>query len=482
MPAQLLSRMEIATVGACYNSQLLLIGVLVFWLVTVLPVVRSDTFHSTWGKPGTDTELARGRRQGDRCAFPQPGFNYLWESLNASNSFYHRVDILSGEKVLQYDPKILANYDKHGKMFILPKTFSGIRHPKELLETFRHYNDIDAVCGRDNDKDEQHLQLRTSFYDDLMNINETAKPRRMAIFKEVAVNNYGLIVHRDDCRYVRNAGCWFMKHSRIYTLNGQLHSHDHVISLGAGASGTWHFPMECFVALAGVDKAILEKSVFHVPTKSSFIMGWLHLLNIPDSNIIDSPFVLAKTLYVPEMGRCGETYPTQIQWLRQIVNLPLDHVKETQDKLPSIINESKINDKFTVLLIHLSGSRQIRNPQEVEGHVRSYAEKNDLNFVLHHDQHLPSLSEQIHRFAKAHIIVAPHGAALLFSAFAPPNACIIEFMPILNPECYARIAYIRKLDYIMYTMDNGAAIKISELEEGLEICKTRVLAGSLGNS
>jgi capsular polysaccharide biosynthesis protein len=439
--------------------------------------VNGDTFHNTWGKPGiVDIEIPRGKRQGDRCSFPQPGINYLWESLNTSTNFYHNVEYLSEEKDYQYDPVILANNITQSKMFMLPKTFAGIRHPKEVLETFRHYHELDEVCSRQNNQDQAHIDLRTSFYDDLMNINETLKPRRMAIFKDVFVNNYGLIVNRDDCRYLRNAGCWFMKHPRIYNLNGSPHVHDHVISLGAGASGTWHFPMECFVALAGVSKEILQKSVFHVPTRSPFITGWLHLLNIPDSNIIDSPLIVAKTLYVPEMGRCGETFPTQIQWLRKIVNLPIDHVKETQENMQQIIEDSKIDGKFTTLLIHRSGSRQIRNPQEVENRVKSYAANHGMNFVLHHDQHLPSLPDQIKRFSKAHIIVAPHGAALLFAAFAPPNACIIEFMPILNPECYARIAYIRKLDYIMYTMDNGAAIKVSELEEGLEICKNRVMA------
>ncbi len=154
-----------------------------------------------------------------------------------------------------------------------------------------------------------------------------------------------------------------MKHSRIYAFNGRPQDIEYVINLGAGATGTWHFPMECFVALAGVSDEILQKSTFHITSKSSYITSWLKLLHIPDERITDSPFVNAKTLYVPEMGRCGETFPTQIQWLRKIVNLPMDSVSGNMISNHTHGNGQK--KKLTMLLIHRSGSRQIRNSREI---------------------------------------------------------------------------------------------------------------------
>jgi hypothetical protein len=444
----------------------------VLWVLTWVWVgltrrVYADTFHAAWGNTAgvsAGEPIPSGTKHGQQCSFKNDRINFLWESLDAQKPFFDVVVL--NESQWQYNDRT-----DNRKMFVLPESFSGIRHPPELLKTFRNYKNITQVCSKQN---HQAVSLRTPFYDDLMNIAETNRPRRMAIFHNVVTNNYGLIADPKDCRFVRNAGCWYMKHTRIYAMAGDGVSHDVVISLTAGASGTWHFPMECFVALAGVDEDILRNAVIHVPSKSSFIMGWLQLLNISNSHVTDAPVVRAKTLYVPEMGRCGETFPTQIQWMRGIVGLPLD--RQTVNTAIPPVSSSNVNSsiQLSILLIQRTGSRLIRNPQEVEHHVKAFASKNVMNFINHHDQHLPPLREQIHRFSQANIIVAPHGAALLFSTFAPPNACIIEFMPILNPECYARIAYLRHVHYIMYTMDNGAAIKMNELEEGMELCRKLV--------
>jgi capsular polysaccharide biosynthesis protein len=45
--------------------------------------------------------------------------------------------------------------------------------------------------------------------------------------------------------------------------------------------------------------------------------------------------------------------------------------------------------------------------------VENFANEQRLEFVLHDDSSLPSIPEQLQRFANASIIIGPHGAGLL---------------------------------------------------------------------
>lgn len=404
-----------------------------------------------------DAAIAFGSKAGDRCHVKHDEISFIWDQVNdTTNRFFDVVGVNESRFVL-------PNVPNH-KIFYVSEEFAKIRWPEEQLRTYRYYGEWDAICTRNQSAVEFHK--RNAYFDDLMNINITNQPRRMAVFNDVLVNNYGLIVNPSNCAFVRNAGCSYMRHPRIYNMLGHPKDYDLVINLGAGATGTWHFPMECFVALAGVDEAILRSATIHVTTRSSYIVSWLKLLNIADSQITDQPLIRAKKLLVPEMGRCGETFPSQIQWLRAITNLPLDDPVAAESSKAIASNK----ERKTILLIQRSGSRPYRNPHEVESFVAKYAKNHDMDLIIHSDQNLPPLPQQIERFAKANLIVAPHGAALLFTAFVPSNACIVEFMPILNPECYARIGYLRHLNYMLYTMQPGADIKLGDLSEGMGKC------------
>lgn len=53
----------------------------------------------------------------------------------------------------------------------------------------------------------------------------------------------------------------------------------------------------------------------------------------------------------------------------------------------------------------------------MKNHIEEFARNHHYNFIFHLDQSLPSLQEQILRFATAPIVIAPHGAGLLLTTF-----------------------------------------------------------------
>lgn len=392
--------------------------------------------------------FSHGQRAGNKCMFQNPDVSFVWDELNRTTSSktqqLYTIEDLNEEKYIRKTSAPTQLYE-------LPQPFVDYRYKaEEGLLPYKNFPDFKP----NYEKLFKQLPLKHAFLDELLNISITRQPRKIAIFSNVWTNNYGLIVEPSTCAYLRNGGCTYMKHNRIYALNGQPSENDVVVSLTAGAFGTWHFPMEIFVGIAALPEKYLTSAQFHVPSKSSFITSWLHAVGIKDEHIIDTPWINAKTLLVPQQGRCCEMYETQIEWLRQKVgHLPEHHVSYERQ----------------IILITRSGSRQVENAHAVDSWVKQFAVENKYEIVLHEDRHLPSLELQIARFAKAPIVIAPHGAGLLFTAFSPSNACIVEFMPMINPECYARIAYIRRLKYTMYMMD-GRKIRLNEVADGLRRC------------
>lgn len=394
---------------------------------------------------GADPSLPTGRSINGHCMFSNPEVSFVWQKLVDSSGSYYEIKPLEDQKYVR--PVTFPN-----QYYQLPQSFVDNRytHPEEGHAPYLNHSSFKDKY----DENFADLRKRFAFLNDLLNISMTRIPRRMAVFHDILTNNYGLIVRPQNCEYLRNGGCTYMRHNRIYNMNGRAKQHELVISLTAGAFGTWHFPMELFVGLAGVPKEYMEKAMFHVPAKSSFIHSWFSLINIPENRVISDPIVHAKSLLVPQMGRCCEPYETQIEWLRNdVAHLPEKHVSHEKE----------------IILIQRSGSRQVTNVHDVEQQVRKFADEVKYKLIIHDDRQLPSLEEQIQRFSKATIVIAPHGAGMLFTAFSPSNACIIEFMPMINPECYARIAFIRRMKYMMYMMKDQQ-IRISDVEAGLRKC------------
>ena len=259
----------------------------------------------------------------------------------------------------------------------------------------------------------------------------------------------------------------------------QPETHDLVIALGSGkvnesindaivmracvgASGTWHFPMELLVALRNVPKEKLADAVIHVPPRTSYMVNWLTLIpGVKESNIRDTPVIAAKTLLVPEMGFCAFPSPGHLEWLDHAVAVPAVATDPTLAP----------NNKNIILVQRSSASRKVANKDDVHAVVTQFAAENGYNFVLQDDKKLPPIPEQITRFRNSDIVVMPHGAGGVFINFSPERACVMEFLPTNGwNTCYARIAYIRNLNYISHMMVNGSHIDPTQLVEGLKKC------------
>jgi hypothetical protein len=196
--------------------------------------------------------------------------------------------------------------------------------------------------------------------------------------------------------------------------------------------------MENIVALANLDPRIIERSVVHVASRGQYKDSWLSALGIPNSHIMREESVLAKTLIVPEMGRCGAPYLQQLRWMRATFLKDLKIVPQAQRKT-------------TILIIKRGRKRPVPNFFQVEEVTRRFASSRGMRVLVHDDSGLPPLRDQIQRFANADIIVGPHGAGLLFMTFAPFHACVVEFkMAVREPVCYMRLAYKLGLSYLHY--------------------------------
>ncbi len=406
--------------------------------------VSTPSILITTGVPVRDNHASISRY----CTFLNSTPTFLWDGVNASNRFFD-INPLD-ESQLQ---RGRASNSPFRALFVLSDTF-----PRKRFKDYEYVESSFPVV------DAYHYQ------------------RKMAIFHDVWVNNLGLIVSKvtGDCRAVRNGGCTINESPEIFKLKDSPVKYDNVLSIAASASSTWHFPMECLVALAGVPMDLISNSMILVTRKSPYIVEWLTTIfpTINPNRIIDNEFIHAKHLYVPEMARCGKPFPTQLQWLRQqMQNVSFDA------NFPNHVNKYLHNGHpiINIVFVFRSGSRKLSNGKQMLEHTKLFAEANNLNVTVHHDKDLPSIKDQIKLFATSHIVVAPHGAALLFTAFSPPNACIIEFMFPRYPDCYARIAYLRGLHYVMSMVEENGQVSNHQLESALELCRSKV-QGGIGNS
>ena len=294
------------------------------------------------------------------------------------------------------------------------------------------------------------------------------------------------------CQAVRNGACLpaesFFERNKI--RSDQIYPL--VISLATSWRGTWHFPMENIVALAHIDRAVLVKAYFHLPLKNEYITSWLSALGVPVNRLLNST-VACDVLLAPEM-RCAKPFFSQLEWMRQAY-LPEETLQQrkavcfnynlnistsqpdanTEDRplspegTTTPATTANTTSALTVLLIERNQNRGVNNMNTVHALVQAYAREHNMKFLFHSDRSLPSLPEQMRRFAQADVVLAPHGAGLIFTAFLPYTSCIVEFSHASNPLYYAHIAYARNLSYIMYDMVDNTMDE-SLVKTGLERC------------
>jgi hypothetical protein len=369
--------------------------------------------------------------------------------------------------------------------------------PDEIL--FRKWN---ISTERDEDACSSYVNCSlTQVLDDLLGYKAAFQRRKITAFHNVWVDSRGLVVERKSCKAVRNGACPPSDSDFEHKKMIKFTPYPLVISLATSWKGTWHFPMEDVVALANIDKEILDKVVFHVPIITTFITSWLKLLGIPDSRIVTDT-IECQVLLIPQM-RCGKPYYSQLQWMRHVY-LPVE--MDEQDKVlgsglpllgganatatatagavsgdkgdkgdnstvvavssrPSVTS----NAPLQVLLIERHHARGVTNTKEVHNTMKTMTEALGMRLVVHSDQHMPPLIDQMKLFAKSDVIIAPHGAGLMFTTFAPHTSCIVEFSHPNSPFCYAHIAYVRNMSYLMYDMRDNH-MNINSVKDGFKRC------------
>ncbi|KAH8066044.1 DUF563-containing protein [Aureococcus anophagefferens] len=112
--------------------------------------------------------------------------------------------------------------------------------------------------------------------------------------------------------------------------------------------------------------------------------------------------------------------------------------------------------------------RRVRN----WGAVRAVVEAR-FDTVLHHDDagDIGSLDDQLDRFARAEVVVAPHGAALVGLPATAPGACVVEYLPenYLN-LCFAGVARRLNRTYRAARVDARGEADVAALPAMLDAC------------
>lgn len=416
-------------------------------------------------------EFPKGSKKSDGTCFlnhiHNEHMNWIWDKPRENNSFYELYP-LNESNYRSFETE--ATTEDIFFDYYLPQEYLNTRFTPKDFQTRQIYNNFSELESaenythyldpRYNTKELTRRKYQQRFWRNLLLMRFNDHHRQLAIFHNVLTTNRGLIIDQNNCQFVYTGGCAYMFDDTFY-YDDHLHviqSYYEVITLTGGASGTWHFPMELLVSLTGLSNNITEndKVYFHLPRSNDFTMAWMNLLKIPRHRLITEPIIKAKQLYAPEPARCGETYATQLEWINKHFN-PLPKEEQEVSRYREIVH------------IIRTKSRSIQNEYEVHLKFKEFAKRHRYNYIVHYEENLPSLHDQILRFARAPIVIAPHGAGLLFTAFSPSNACIREFMPPNNPECYARIAFIKKLNYRMYMVQNSQW-NMTHVEESLVDC------------
>lgn len=292
----------------------------------------------------------------------------------------------------------------------------------------RHMLGENGTFSHFNDNFEGNLQNRTKrrlFFDSFFGMQTDNDEGKVASMTNVWTNSFGLIVNSESCQFVRNGGCIHMYHSKDYSLSmNPSPSHirgsatpvgisepqrqaaappsyeEAVLTLCSGAFGTWHFPMESAVALAYVEPEMLARVKVMVPSMSSYILEWLSLFGVNRSQIVHHSVLFARTLLVPEMGRCGAPFASQLLWmrehiLRKVFSMTSGGTRALTSRT-SILADTR-SKAGTIVLVQRTKSRRISNHIELERAVRLFAEKLSYEVVIHTDRNLPSLADQIKR-------------------------------------------------------------------------------------
>ncbi|XP_052088010.1 uncharacterized protein LOC127725190 [Mytilus californianus] len=316
---------------------------------------------------------------------------------------------------------------------------------ENILSLKQNHREVYRQLGKIlNDNDEKKLQAWHGL-DTRLKLGG-----RIATFNDVVVSSDGWIVDSKYDLAVRNGGC--QTTTNLLVRKFLVTRYRSVITIAARwCEGIWHFPMEALVGLAHITEYNKQNSFIHVSEKNEWVMQWLKLIGVNKNRVIHGT-ISADTLIVPQMAKCGSPSLDQLQWLRK--SIPL--------KIPL--------NKQSILLIKRTRKRMMPNFDEIQSLVEKFAKEVDLDFVLHDDRSLPSLTLQLERFSKASIVIGPHGAGMVNLIASKNRTCVIEFSPTVSNTCYMSLSYLLGHNYFSVPLYENQTVKIHKVEKALNAC------------
>ena len=121
--------------------------------------------------------------------------------------------------------------------------------------------------------------------------------------------------------------------------------------------------------------------------------------------------------------------------------------------------KSKGTAADSVTLVKRTKRRKVLNYAQVEAISAAYAKSDDLQLIVHDDSSLPNLLTQLSNFARARVIIAPHGAGLLNLIATRRDTTVIEFIDYQSNVnlCYTRLSVLMGNRYHSISLSDGRA-------------------------
>ena len=272
-----------------------------------------------------------------------------------------------------------------------------------------------------------------------------------SIYKNVIVAKNGHIYERrepEGWEWARNTGacgCEPATQDRTIT-NKQAYiqnSHAKVITLACRwGDKTWHFPMEALVGLYSIPPELLhdQRVLIHITAINEYSKAWLGMLKIAPDRLIEGT-IHAKELIVPLLGGCGAPHLFQIRALQSTLQ---SHLKLQSPKTTLNQTQNQNRNPKLIILIERTKHRPLQNRLQLRQAITAYANRNYSKIHLHTDANLPPLAEQLQLFAKADIVIGPHGGTSILASAMQEGKVWLEIMEVGTQAenlCGARLSY-----------------------------------------
>ncbi len=211
-----------------------------------------------------------------------------------------------------------------------------------------------------------------------------------------------------------------------------------VVLAGLSNNVYFHWLLDCLprfelLRLSGVNLA--EVDYFLVGDRLPFQQESLVTLGIPHSKILP----LEQYLHIQATQLIVPSFPGAIAWFQPWV---IDFLKATfLDPVVDSCSEQANYPTRLYISRQNTANRRIVNELELVQYLEQFG-------FVSIDLAALSIVEQAQLFARAEVIVAPHGSGLTNAIFCAPSTKIIEiFSPNFVYSCYWYISNIIKLDY-----------------------------------